>query len=546
MKVDSPTSGESPARLGRYERRHRHLVSVAVFVAGLVVTSAFAATTSVLYDRNENRLLDLRVRDAGAVLGAALPAIQTPLDSAADLAQATNGSPSKFSTFIAPDVGPHRPFVSASLWIIHGHSARALVVVGARPDLLIRPAFADNTLLDAKRAPLLQVRSYLSSPQPRLGYALAVGHDAFVVYAEASLQPRRALPIAKSSSFAGLNFAIYLGHQAHSSQLIGTSVERLPITGRQASVVVPFGTSAFLLVMSPVATLGGTFFQMVPWLVALFGILLTIGATWLTERLVRRELLAQEIAGERDSVATENQRLYQQQRNISETLQHALLPQLLPAMKDVELGARYIPGVTGIDIGGDWYDIVPVDDNHFAFTVGDVSGRGLRAATIMASLRYAIRAYVAQGDAPAEILTKLSQLHSIETEGHFATVLCALVDVEGRAVSLANAGHLNPVIVGDGECEMVVTDVGAPIGVKTYAEYQTVDFVLPSRGTLLAFTDGLVERRGQILDTGLGRLNQAAARIGGSLDDLLDAVLAEFSTDGSDDDTAILGVRWKS
>src|SRR5205807_2197441 len=108
---------------------------------------------------------------------------------------------------------------------------------------------------------------------------------------------------------------------------------------------------------------------------------------------------------------------------------------------------------------GDWYDIIHLDDDAFILVVGDVSGRGLRAATVMASLRYAIRAYAAQGDQPATILDKLSELLSVAGDGHFATVICALVDVRRHQMIVANAGHLNPLLVVGRDAHFVPTDV---------------------------------------------------------------------------------------
>ena len=149
------------------------------------------------------------------------------------------------------------------------------------------------------------------------------------------------------------------------------------------------------------------------WLLLGFGLLLSAGAATLTERLVRRREHAQRLADELGEIADENARLYAAQRTVAQTLQHSLLPDDAPRHPRTRGGARYIAGVADIDIGGDWYDVIELDDGHILFVVGDVSGRGLPAATVMASLRYAIRAYAAQGDDPATILTKLGALISI-------------------------------------------------------------------------------------------------------------------------------------
>jgi serine phosphatase RsbU (regulator of sigma subunit) len=205
---------------------------------------------------------------------------------------------------------------------------------------------------------------------------------------------------------------------------------------------------------------------------------------------------------------------------------------------------RYVPGADGVEIGGDWYDVMGVDDGGIVFVVGDVSGRGLRAATVMASLRYAIRAYAAQGDDPAAILVKLAKLIDIVRDGHFATVLCGRVNVAERMLTIANAGHPNPLLIDATGAQFVTTNVGPPIGVPG-GTYAPINVAIPAGATLLTYTDGLFERRGENPDIGLSRLRQAA-RTEQPLDDLLDGLLHGMAPVGSQDDTAILGMRWRN
>ena len=188
-----------------------------------------------------------------------------------------------------------------------------------------------------------------------------------------------------------------------------------------------------------------------------------------------------------------------------------MLPETLPEIPGLTVGARYIAGVDDIEIGGDWYDVMPLDGGNVMFVVGDVSGRGLAAGTIMAALRYAIRAYAAQGDDPAAILTKLANLISISDDGHFATVLCGVIDVDGHSVTLANAAHPEPLLI-NGQTSFVSTDIGVPIGVQAHQPYASTTIAVPAAATLVVFTDGLVERRGEIIDVGLQRLRETAGR----------------------------------
>jgi serine phosphatase RsbU (regulator of sigma subunit) len=162
----------------------------------------------------------------------------------------------------------------------------------------------------------------------------------------------------------------------------------------------------------------------------------------------------------------------------------------------------------------------------------------------MASLRFAMRAYAAQGDSPSTILAKLSGLVSISRDGHFATALCGVVDVPARRVTLANAGHLQPLLVSPDGAAFVDTKLGLPVGVVADEHYAEVTVSVPPAGTILLYTDGLVERRDEILDDGLERLRQSATADISELDALLQTILDRNLPHGSDDDTALLGLRW--
>jgi serine phosphatase RsbU (regulator of sigma subunit) len=275
------------------------------------------------------------------------------------------------------------------------------------------------------------------------------------------------------------------------------------------------------------------------------GILLSIGAGALTVRLIQRRRNAEDLAGRLERALEENQQLYAEQRNIAQTLQHALLPDDLSDLGGAEASGRYEPGEQGVEIGGDWYDVIPAGDQRLLVVVGDVSGHGLAAAATMASLRYAIHAYAAQNDPPATILTKLSSLLTVTTSRQLATVLCALVDVEGRTLTVTSAGHLPPLLISDGRGEYVDGVVGLPIGVENDATYTSTTVAVPPAATFLAFTDGLIERRGESLDQGLARLREAAVADDLDLPELLAAVVAELRQGPAEDDTAIVGVRWK-
>lgn len=521
-------------------------VAVAVFVVGLVITAALAWTTLAVYDRNESRLLGLRVRELGLVLAGSVPPIQTTLASAVELADATGGSVRKFRTFIRPYTGPGRQFASVSLWRLQGPHHAPIATAGVAPLLPLLPRQTALFFARARRTPLLTVTGILAAARPRLGYEFNTPgvKDGFAVYAETLLPKDRRSRLARNSAFADLNYVLYLGRSRRPQDLLVSNLQRFPVTGRQASDVVPFGDNVLTLVVTPNGALGGTFFLILPWITAGIGLLLSLLAALMTDRLARRRRQAEQLAVALDRVAGENERMYTEQRSIAQTLQHALLPDTLPTFSGLDASAQYVPATSGMDVGGDWYDLVATGRGRVFLVIGDVSGHGLGAATAMASLRHATLAYAAQGDRPAEVLANLSRFASAHAEDCFATVLCAAIEVETHQMTLASAGHLPPLLVHRDGSRFVDIDVGVPVGVAPDSAYEEVTISVPPRATLVAFTDGLVERRGEVVDVGLGRLRAAARTHDGELEGLVAALARELASEGHHDDTAILAIRW--
>jgi serine phosphatase RsbU (regulator of sigma subunit) len=524
--------------------------AVAVAVVGLLVTGALIVVSSILYNNNEHRLLKLRTRDIGSVLTAAVPGVQSSVASAATFAEATNGDARKFDNFAGQYVGQGsgRPFASMSLWRVDDPQGGPATVVGAQPELSSSMGKAPALFAQAARTHKLTVLGLLGGPAPRIGYAFVQPGTAgpYVVYAESALPANRYSATQNDSSFNDINYALYLGRAPTNDTLLLTSAPRVPLPGRRAVVTIPFGDTFLTLRATAHSSLAGSLPRDLPWLIGIVGVLLTIGATALTVRLIQRRRRTEQLADRLEQVAEENRRLYAEQHGIAQTLQHALLPAELPQLRGLQTSARYEAGVEGVDIGGDWYDAIELDNKRLLLVVGDVSGRGLHAATTMAALRYAIHAYAAQGDNPETILTKLNKLVSVKSSGQLATVLCALVDPDARELTVTSAGHLPPLLISDGRGEFVKTDVGLPIGVDRNASYTSATVTVAPGATLLAFTDGLVERRGESIDVGLGRLRQHATSNHATLDELLTRVVSNLRQDGSDDDTAIAGIRWLS
>jgi serine phosphatase RsbU (regulator of sigma subunit) len=521
-------------------------VAIAALVIGLAVTGVLTALSSEVYVRNQHRLLRLRARDATAVLTAALPSIQTPLASAAELADATGGSAQKFRAFATPYLLPKGQFVSLSIWNLRDLSRGPVAVAGAKPYLAMNSAAVPAFFSRVKRATSLSVLNFLHQPLPRLGYGYSTRAlpGEYAAYAESPLPRSKYAPVGKGSSFGGLRYAIYL-QQTRPMDLLATNVHHLPLAGDIATERVAFGDSSFILQIATVRSLSGSLPQQLPWIIAIGGTLISLAAAGSALRLTQRRRNAEQLAEELEVVAEENQRLFTEQRTIAQTLQHALLPEALPQLPGIEASGRYEAGERTVDIGGDWYDVIALSEGCLLLVVGDVSGRGLRAATTMASLRFAIHAYATQGDPPEVILSKLSSLVNVAREGQLATILCAKIDVARRQVDMASAGHLPALLIDDGQARFLQAPTGIPVGVDTDARYAASTFELPGGATLLAYTDGLVEKRGEHLDQGLGRLRDDAVRSRQvALPDLLSNLVADLASGPAKDDIAIVGIRW--
>jgi serine phosphatase RsbU (regulator of sigma subunit) len=164
----------------------------------------------------------------------------------------------------------------------------------------------------------------------------------------------------------------------------------------------------------------------------------------------------------------------------------------------------------------------------------------------MARVRFTLRAYLAEGHPPDRCLELCARQVDIVEDGHMVTALVGFADTRTREVTLANAGHPNPLVIADGGLQFASTEAGPPLGVAV-GPYPTATLQMPTGSTLLAFTDGLVERRDEDIDVGLGRLAQTAGvePAAGPLEELVTAVLTAMVGSDAEDDVAVLAFRWE-
>jgi serine phosphatase RsbU (regulator of sigma subunit) len=526
----------------------RSRLAIAIVLLGAVVTAVIVLTAWTSNRNNEHRLLQVQTRQAADVISSAFLGIEGPLATALQVARATDGDPAQFRRSMSASVGPKGEFVSASLWEKTGSSLRQVASLGAAPELAPASPQAARFVAGAFRTSAVAVTGLPVGPQPlrRVVYALAnVPGSPFAVYAERAIPANRQVTVESGQAFADLDFATYLGPLARTADLATTDVspDSLPLKGYTVRDSIPFGDTTLTLVAGARGELGGTLSRDLPWIFAGGGVLLTLVAALVADRLFVRRREAEHNAAALAALYEQVGTLYGEQRTIAEALQQALLPRTNPSIPNLEIATRYVAGTVGVDIGGDWYSAVRIDDRHFGFVIGDVSGRGIDAASIMARLRFTIRAYLVEGHSPAAVLEMCSSQLDIEADGHFATVLLGVCDLETREVTLANAGHLQPMVVSGATTEFVETAMGMPLGFAAGA-YPPTTIVMPHASTFVAFTDGLVERRGEGIDAGLQRLADAAAVPAPTLEALLDDVVARVVLAETTDDVAILAFRW--
>ncbi|MGJ5826522.1 SpoIIE family protein phosphatase [Streptomyces ossamyceticus] len=204
------------------------------------------------------------------------------------------------------------------------------------------------------------------------------------------------------------------------------------------------------------------------------------------------------------------------ERELTDGLQRTMLPTLGPEIPGMSVAARYVPTGGGLQVGGDWYDMIALPSGRFALVIGDVQGHDVRAAGLMGQLRIALRAYASEGHPPDAVLSRASRfLHGVtaDTSGdaytdlRFATCLYVEVDPVTGVLDIARAGHPDPAIrMADGTVLVRPTPGGLPLGIDPDADYPTTRLVLEPGETMLLCTDGLIETGGHDLDTGWRRI----------------------------------------
>jgi serine phosphatase RsbU (regulator of sigma subunit) len=256
------------------------------------------------------------------------------------------------------------------------------------------------------------------------------------------------------------------------------------------------------------------------------------------------------LVADRAALAIAHARLYEREHGIAETLQRSLLPRSLPRVHGATVAARYLPARAEARVGGDWYDVVPLSGGGLGLTIGDVSGHGVEAASLMGSLRDGLRAAALEGEDVARATERVDRLLQSQRGGGdaIATALFAVLRADGAHLDFTSAGHPPPLVLRpDGSAEFLDGGLSTPLGVLANGSRPTAGVELEPGSLLLLYTDGLVERRDASIDVGMRRLADAARQADRDPDRFCDAVvLAMLGSEGPADDVALLAVATPS
>jgi serine phosphatase RsbU (regulator of sigma subunit)/anti-sigma regulatory factor (Ser/Thr protein kinase) len=250
----------------------------------------------------------------------------------------------------------------------------------------------------------------------------------------------------------------------------------------------------------------------------------------------------------RTALCIDNARLYNLEKSHALTLQSSLLPKRVSTPPGMEVAHRYVPGSDVAEVGGDWFDVIPLSDGRVALVVGDVMGHGMQAATVMGQLRTAVRT-LARLDLPlTEVMAHLDELVPDMSDSYiFATCIIAVHDPKKRTCEIVRAGHVPPVIVHpDASVKPRIEDVppNRPLGLGFVTEpFQSWTMDLPEGSLLVLCTDGLVESKNRNIDDGLLLLLENLDDPDASLESICDEVTKALVLEGDRDDLALLVAR---
>jgi hypothetical protein len=511
-------------------------------VALLLATAATAASTSlvhVLVRDQERRLLRERAAELTLVLNEGIAPVQSALSDQASVLRATDESPAAYTRAALDSISNSQPPPPAFAWLRPAGPGRYIVLAAAGSGFATGQTISDTRTkaFDKALATNLLVATPVFGTARILGFAYApkAGPADTVLYQQDILGTQTTLPSQGGSSpFSELDVAAYASARVDPSQLLLATTDRLPLKGDVQHVTITVGASRFLLAISARRPLVGTVASRAQWFVLGAGLIGTFLLAAFVESAARR----------RDAAVA----LYKSEHHVAETLQRSLLPRL-PILDDLQVAARYLASGQHQEVGGDWFDVFPVEGDRLGIVIGDVMGHDLAAASAMAQVRAALRAYAIDGRSPAQVITRLAELVETLDLVQLVTVVYGVLEAPGphggRVFRYTNAGHLPPLLRHpDGRTETLegghTVVIGAPITEPVDEDEQIVE---PGAAVVL-FTDGLVERPGGSLDEAINRLaHSVSGQQYADAEAICDSILGGINPDDLRDDVALLVLR---
>lgn len=516
-------------------------LSLVTLILMLAATGLTAWAIRGTVHSQEDRLLRERANEVGLVFREAITSLSSQLNTVGGVLRATHASPIAFKR--------------ASAALIAGSRGRDSIVLlrktaaGYRADLANGPAFKPHeefpaslvlTLDRAGTAAQMVPTQIMGAGADRtIGFALGppAAPDGTVIYLQISLGTLGPPRAAGTSPFNELHVVLYDAVTPDPAEALVTTTNKIPLSGDVRVVPVDAGVATWTIQVSAVDPLVGSTTANAQWLALAAGTVLSILLTLVVEIETRRR---------RSALA-----LYRSEHRIAEELQRSLLP-VIPAIDDLDIAARYLPGSADQEVGGDWYDAFELEGGYLGLAVGDVLGHDIEAAVLMSRVQTALRAHAIVGEQPGEVLDRLEHLVASLHTDRLVTVFYAALgppdDYGQRQLVYANAGHPPP-LLHDASGAVVELDgassllLGVPTPDGEVRPQHTL--TVQDGSTLLLFTDGLVEVPGESLTVLIGQLKRAMADSAPSTtpEQLCDRLLSTMRPVARSDDVALLVVR---
>src|SRR3954452_20992945 len=265
-----------------------------------------------------------------------------------------------------------------------------------------------------------------------------------------------------------------------------------------------------------------------------------------SRRLTDEDLGLLRLAADRVALAIDHVQLYEREHRIAETLQRSLLPERLPQLPGLGVAARYRPAAPEAEVGGDWYDVIPIPGGRVGLVMGDVAGKGLGAASMVGRLRSALRAYALEGHDTATAVEQLNRLVWTELDdSQMATLIYVILDPAEGSVRWVHAAHMPPLLVVGGRLpHFLEGGRSVPLGVMPFPNFEENSVEIRPGAMVILYTDGLVERAGSHIDDGLSELAEVIRDAPAGPDQLCDHILAAMVPEvGAPDDVALLALQ---